>query len=300
MGSLILPFLHGLQPNSNYYHRLLVIFLTFAPAFIILTISYEGLFYFAFCTTLITWVSLEHHIYRFTNRQRPSMTSTSEPATPESNPAKPSLTAISTGEVSVKTEKYRALTLADARISLFFLFLLQSAFFSTGNIASIASFSLDAVYRLIPVFDPFSQGTLLLLKILVPFALISANLGILNRRLNIQPGGLFAGVMMLGEWGTIRFFWSVKDEGSWLDIGTSISHFCIASALCVFVAGLEGISGVFIRGVEFEDEDESKGHSRKDGSVATSHEVAKRSEDGVDGFPNGGTANGRLGGESDK
>ena len=43
----------------------------------------------------------------------------------------------------------------------------------------------------------------------------------------------------------------VRDEGSWLDIGTSISHFCIASLLCAFVAGLEFLSEVFVSGVEF-------------------------------------------------
>lgn len=148
--------------------------------------------------------------------------------------------------------EYRSLTLADARISLFFLFLLQSAFFSTGNIASISSFSLDAVYRLIPVFDPFSQGALLVLKVLVPFAFISANLGILNRRLGVAPSALFMVVAALGDMLTLNFFFLVRDEGSWLDIGTSISHFCIASALCVFVGALEAISAVFIRGVEFE------------------------------------------------
>ncbi|KAK4958616.1 Glycosyl phosphatidyl inositol anchor synthesis, partial [Elasticomyces elasticus] len=46
--SLVLPFLHGLRPNSHYLHRLVVIFLALAPLFVILTISYEGLFYFAF------------------------------------------------------------------------------------------------------------------------------------------------------------------------------------------------------------------------------------------------------------
>lgn len=49
---------------------------------------------------------------------------------------------------------------------------------------------------------------------------------------------------------TMNFFWLVRDEGSWLDIGTSISHFVIASALCVFVAGLEFVSEIFVSGVE--------------------------------------------------
>lgn len=45
----------------------------------------------------------------------------------------------------------------------------------------------------------------------------------------------------------------MKDEGSWLGIGTSISHFVIASLLCVFVAGLEFLSEIFVAGVEVED-----------------------------------------------
>ena len=48
---------------------------------------------------------------------------------------------------------------------------------------------------------------------------------------------------------TMNFFWLVRDEGSWLDIGTSISHFVIASLLCVFVAGLEVVSEIFVSGV---------------------------------------------------
>jgi len=91
-----------------------------------------------------------------------------------------------------------------------------------------------------------------MLKILAPFALLSANLGILNRRLGVAPSALFMIVMAIGDVMTISFFWMVRDEGSWLDIGTSISHFCIASGLCVFVSGLEAVSEVFVSGVEFE------------------------------------------------
>jgi GPI ethanolamine phosphate transferase 1 len=239
VASLALPFVHKLRPNNHYLHRLIVIFLTFSPSFVILTISYEGLFYFAFCITLITWVRLEHRIYTFCN--------------PKPLTTKPSTSKTSTDAQSSKPlSQYRPLTLADARVSLFFFFLLQSAFFSTGNIASISSFSLDAVYRLIPIFDPFSQGALLLFKIMVPFAVISASLGILNLRLGLEPSALFMVVMAISDVLTLNFFWMVRDEGSWLDIGTSISHFFIGSLLNIFVAGLEGLSGWFIEGVEVD------------------------------------------------
>lgn len=248
-----MPLFHRLHPNNHYLHRLMVIFLTFSPLFVILTISYEGLFYFAFCVLLVTWVRLEHQI--FINFPHPISSKTSSPTT-----AVTTTTATSsqiTADVSAplpasldSENPYRSLTLSDARTSLFFLTLLQSAFFSTGNIASISSFSLDSVYRLIPIFDPFSQGALLILKLLIPFALISANLGILTQRLGVAPSALFMVVMAVGDVLTLHFFWVVRDEGSWLEIGSTISHFCIASLLCVFVAGLEGVSGIFVSGVE--------------------------------------------------
>ena len=89
---------------------------------------------------------------------------------------------------------------------------------------------------------------------MIPFALISANLGILNRRLHVAPSSLFMVVMAISDVLTLNFFWLVKDEGSWLDIGTTISHFVIASMLCVFVAILEFVSEIFVSGVEVGDE----------------------------------------------
>ncbi|KAH8783628.1 GPI ethanolamine phosphate transferase-like protein [Hyaloscypha finlandica] len=233
---LIMPFLHRLQPNNHYLHRLMVIFLTFSPLFVILTISYEGLFYLGFCVTLITWVRLEHSAYIYDKPQ-----------------LKPTTNGTAAVPGSLASSPFRSLTLSDARVSFFFLTLLQSAFFSTGNVASISAFSLDSVSRLIPIFDPFSQGALLMLKLMIPFALISANLGILNKRLGVAPSALFMVVMAISDFLTLHFFWVVKDEGSWLEIGSTISHFCIASLLCMFVASLEGVSELFIAGVEVED-----------------------------------------------
>jgi phosphatidylinositol glycan class N len=157
---------------------------------------------------------------------------------------------------SLSSSRFRSLSLTDIRISLFFLTLLQAAFFSTGNVASVSSFSLDSVARLVPIFDPFSQGALLILKLMIPFALISANLGILNKRLGVAPSALFMVVMAISDLLTLHFFWVVRDEGSWLEIGSTISHFVIASLLFLFVALLEGVSETFIAGVEVEVEDD--------------------------------------------
>ncbi|KAF3197900.1 Glycosyl phosphatidyl inositol anchor synthesis [Orbilia oligospora] len=217
---LALP-MHRFTPLRHYQHQLMVIFLSFSPTFIILTISYEGLFYVSFCAMLATWVQMEYLVYQQIN---------------------------STKETRTKNKGARVLDLGDNRIALFFFFFIQAGFFGTGNVASLSSFSLESVCRLIPIFNPFSMTALLVFKLLIPFAIISANLGVLNRIIHAPPSALFMIVMSITDVLTLNFFYMVKDEGSWLDIGTTISHFVIASLLCVFVAALEPLSGLFVGG----------------------------------------------------
>ncbi|KAJ4389846.1 Glycosyl phosphatidyl inositol anchor synthesis [Gnomoniopsis smithogilvyi] len=238
--SLLMPMTYRLESNNNDLHRLVLIFLTCAPTFVILTISYEGLFYVAFWVTLVAWVRMEYEVYmESTQKLKVVVESASENGSTNLKQIPASL-----------PNPYRPLALSDARVALFFFVFLQSAFFSTGNVASISSFSLESVARLIPIFDPFSQGALLILKLMIPFALVSANLGILNKRIGVAPSALFMVVMAISDILTLYFFWVVKDEGSWLEIGSTISHFAIASLLSVFVAALEGVSAWFISGVE--------------------------------------------------
>jgi GPI ethanolamine phosphate transferase 1 len=288
--SVILPFVHRIAPNKHYLHRLVIIFLTFSPSFVLLTISYEGLFYLAFCFTLLAWVRLEHAIQLHSTKQSAS-------GSPSTNGV--TITSTSTGSVNLHPEQtFRTLALPDLRRALFFLFFLQSAFFSTGNMASVSSFSLDAVYRLIPIFDPFSQGALLLYKIMVPFVLICAALGILNRRLGLQSSALFMTVMAISDIMTLSFFWMVKDEGSWLEIGTTISHFVIGSGLCIFVAGLEGVSQALIQGVDVGEQSFEKQVAKEGVDVVkgkqvhsngyangTANRLVTRGRDGIDERP---------------
>ena len=112
-------------------------------------------------------------------------------------------------------------------------------------------------------------------KIMVPFACISAALGILNRRIGLQSSALFMVVMAVSDIMTLNFFWMVKDEGSWLDIGTTISHFVIASMIGIFVAGLEVASELLIQGVEVDGSFEQRVQKEGGGERVGNGEVKK-------------------------
>lgn len=61
--SIAIPILDGIFRGQYYLRRLIVIYLAFAPVFILLTISYEALFYFCFSCTILLWLLLERETY---------------------------------------------------------------------------------------------------------------------------------------------------------------------------------------------------------------------------------------------
>lgn len=203
--------LHCIYPNSNYKVRFLVIFLTMAPTFNILTISFEGLFYILYSIMLLLWIEIE----------------------------------------SMSTKSNNNLRLL--RISIFGFFNLQISFFGTGNVSSISTFSLDSVYRLIPIFDPFPMGALLMLKLIIPYALLSTGLGLINLRLGFSKYSVTSLIISVCDLLSLWFFYRVRTEGSWLDIGVSISNYCLAIFGALFIAIVEVGSGIVLSGVHIEE-----------------------------------------------
>lgn len=133
---------------------------------------------------------------------------------------------------------------------------------------------------------------------MIPFALISANLGILNKRIGVAPSVLFMVVMALSDFLTLHFFWVVRDEGSWLEIGSTISHFVIASLLCVFVAGLEGVSEIFISGVEVEESSIQLSKEKELGSIIKGDKVEVNGNGATKS--NGKTTKGAISGDGER
>lgn len=178
---------------------MLTICFAFVPLMTLLSISYEMLFYVSLCTTVLTWLEVERGLYQPTG-----------------------------------SSKARSLQSSDIRVVLLFLFFINVGFFGTGNVASMSSFTLESVYRFVTMFNPFLMGALLITKVLIPFFVISSVLGVLTTSLDLSSFSLFLCVVAITDVQTINFFYFVSDYGSWLEIGTSISHFCIAELFIIF------------------------------------------------------------------
>ncbi|KAJ3161507.1 Glycosyl phosphatidyl inositol anchor synthesis [Irineochytrium annulatum] len=219
--SVVIPVMDVVKEGQHYLRRIIVIYLAFAPVFILLSISYEALFYFCFSQLLLGWMLMERQMYSEFKSHHPLSTDYKE------------VTSKKVGSATTQP-KFRPLTSDDLRIATVFLFLVNVAFFGTGNIASVSSFSLESVYRFTTIFDPFLMGALLLTKIWVPFFLLSAVLGVVSRSLDLPAFSLFLLVLSTTDVMTLNFFFLVRDDGSWLEIGTTISHFIIASTFIVF------------------------------------------------------------------
>ncbi|KAF7984541.1 hypothetical protein HWV62_13727 [Athelia sp. TMB] len=195
----------GWHPSPS--SRILSLFLGLGVCFVILSISVEGLFYTSLVGTLFLWVEVEAMLRGVSDKRKPDSTSYS-------------------------------FQVDDLRIAIFFLFFVQIAFFGTGNVASISSFYLEPVYRLVPIFNPFLMASLLIFKIIAPYVMLSIFFAALNSRLGLPPFSLFLVAVTLTDVMTITFFLNVTDTGSWLEIGQSITFFVIASLLLVWSAGI--------------------------------------------------------------
>ena len=123
VSSSIIPIIHGRPRSQPFFERLAVLLFAFGPSFIILSISYEALFYGCFSTMLCLWLLLETKL------------------------AQDRLTKSTAAQSKVKENGRMSggVEMEHVRIALVFLLLLHTAFFGVGNVASISSVSPPSV-----------------------------------------------------------------------------------------------------------------------------------------------------------
>uniref|UniRef100_A0A665X127 GPI ethanolamine phosphate transferase 1 n=1 Tax=Echeneis naucrates TaxID=173247 RepID=A0A665X127_ECHNA len=190
--SMLVP----LVSSTRIFHRLLSILLSLTATYLLLSTGSEALFPPVLSWLMFVWINIEQEAMLaqgLSGRQEVGSLS------------------------NIDIAKIRQLKLDDIRRSYFFVFFIITAFFGTGNIASINSFDPASVYCFLTVFNPFIMGGLMMWKVLYDCSLF---------------------IYMY------HFFFLVQDYGSWLDIGTSISHYVIVMSMTIFLMLLSVVTHI--------------------------------------------------------
>ncbi|XP_044859584.1 GPI ethanolamine phosphate transferase 1 isoform X3 [Mauremys mutica] len=197
--SLFVPLLSP----TFFFQRLLSILLSLMSPYLLLSTGYEALFPLVLSGLMFSWIYMEKEVLQHYG-----------------DSLKPKLAVLNFSYTTDITQ-FRQLHLDDIRRSFFFVFFIVTAFFGTGNIASVNSFDPTSIYCFLTVFNPFVMGSLLVWKIVIPFVLVSCAFEAVQVTTQLSSKSLFLIVLVISDIMALHFFFLVKDYGSWLDIGTS-------------------------------------------------------------------------------
>uniref|UniRef100_A0A8C6FGB9 GPI ethanolamine phosphate transferase 1 n=1 Tax=Moschus moschiferus TaxID=68415 RepID=A0A8C6FGB9_MOSMO len=201
------------------FDRLFSILLSSMSTYLLLSTGYEALFPLVLSCLMFIWIHMEQETLQ------------------QSASCKQKVSAIQF-TCNSDVAQCRDLYLDDIRRAFFLVFFLVTAFFGTGNIASVNSFDPSSVYCFLTVFSPFKMGALIMWKILIPFVLVMCAFEAVQLTTQLSSKSLFLMVINISDIMALHFFFLIKDYGSWLDIGTSISHYVIVMSMTIFMVFL--------------------------------------------------------------
>ncbi|KAF6216689.1 hypothetical protein GE061_001035 [Apolygus lucorum] len=185
--------------------RMFNLILAFGIPFLMLSTSFESLFFPILTANMVSWILLEKS------------------------------TSISDRRILFNHTVMSYLHSDEIRRGFFFLFFILFSFFGIGNIDSVNSFDINWVRCFIDVFSPFTMTTLIVLKTVMPFFLVACALRLIVIHTRVDGVKILLISMVMCEIMNMLFLFMVKNSGSWLDIGKSISHYVImeVSSLCL-------------------------------------------------------------------
>ena len=112
-----------------------------------------------------------------------------------------------------------------------FLTLLYMSAFMTGNVASISGFTISSVFRFTAIYIPILITILIMIKILLPSLFVTLALSEICKIYDYSNWDSLFMLIAMCQIMNIRFFFNIRDFGSWKEIGLSISYFIISNVI---------------------------------------------------------------------
>ncbi|TRY73706.1 hypothetical protein TCAL_00914 [Tigriopus californicus] len=227
----------ALARPSKAFERLLRVSMALMSSYILLSLTYEGLFLLTLIITMAIYILMEFHENVYHQKLLEFTLDSSQPR--------------------------KAVSIRDVFRSFLFLFFSIVSFFGTGNIASLNTFDPKSITTLVSVFSPFLMGGLLLSKVLIPFLVVACFMYLMISITRLDGKAMFLMVLLFSDWMSLHFFFLVQDQGSWAEIGTSLSHFIIAEGTVIFLQlflvlarGLLEFRAEFVKNKVYQDSED--------------------------------------------
>ncbi|XP_025935664.1 GPI ethanolamine phosphate transferase 1 isoform X10 [Apteryx rowi] len=177
VSSSVLPLLSP----TFLFQRLFSILLSLMSTYLLLSTGYEALFPLVLSGLMFVWINMEQEaLQQYGLSLKPKL-------------------AVFNFSYATDIMQFRQLHLDDVRRSFFFVFFIVTAFFGTGNIASVNSFDPASVYCFLTVFSPFMMGGLLVLKVVIPFVLVSCAFEAVQVTTQLSSKSLFLIVLVISD-----------------------------------------------------------------------------------------------------
>ncbi|KPI94904.1 GPI ethanolamine phosphate transferase 1 [Papilio xuthus] len=222
---LLLPFGHTRRMSS----RLLGVNTSVVNIYLLLSVAHEALFIVVLIFNITCWMIIEFKFLNLNNVKLTDYTFSKESDELE--------TTISPA--------YRTLTSNDFRRAFFFTMYIFLAFFGTGNIASLNSFEIRWVICFTTSYQPFIITGLVFLKTLMPFLCVGCTFKAVQHITKATSEYLVTIVLIYSNIMGVQLLYYVKNTGSWLEIGTSISQFVIVQIITVFIVAINIFSKIW-------------------------------------------------------
>lgn len=219
--SLIMPFLF----SRRLMCRLMAINTGLINFYLLMSVSHEGLFMVALIINVMSWVFIEFRLLHVKDVKIIDCAFIED-----------------TNEEKIGLQIERSITSQDFRRAFFFVLYIILAFFGTGNIASLNSFELRWVTCFITSFQPFLITTLILMKTLSPFLIVGCAFRAVQFVTKAPLGCLNIIVLIYSNIMGLQLLFYVRNNGSWLEIGTSISQFVIVQVITLFIVLINQIA----------------------------------------------------------
>lgn len=230
-----------ISPDSNYKYVSWVIFVVpvllipltdnfialrltstvfgFAPFYTLVSSNFELLFSAIYVFFLYTWLIIESKTFQTETSHKIIYYLKFEE---------------STNKKGINEDAFR-------RAFLFMIFIFVG-FFGTGTMASLNSFDPMWTRAFLTVFSPFKMMGLILLKFIVPFIFTCSIFRAINEIGKQNVLNIFCIILVFSDLMVLQFLYLITNVGSWLDIGTSLSHFIIMEGFATILLLLYGIA----------------------------------------------------------